>query len=224
MNAKIEDSAQVNERGNDGDLPRPFQIQSYLDLLQFPLIPVTCDKGISNVKRDICIPVVDAIVMPTIRSAEQISCAVELASRAKCQLLPLYTLEFPPELSYILAGLKPGQATPLALRPGPDGHHLLGLGAELPQSLPSPAALDISRKRNLGLLIGRMCGWTRVLFLDDDIRKLSVEKLSSAAALLDKYPVVGLQVKKYPDASVVGHVRRLTGQTRAVRLGRCSSG
>ena len=51
-----------------------------LDPLQFPLIPVTCDKGISNVTGDICIPVVDAIVMPTIRSAEQISCAVELAS------------------------------------------------------------------------------------------------------------------------------------------------
>ena len=44
------------------------------------------------------------------------------------------------------------------------------------------------------------------------IRKLSVAKLSSAAALLDDYPVVGLQVQKYPDASVVGHARRLTGR------------
>ncbi len=76
----------------------------------------------------------------------------------------------------------------------------------------SPAALDISRKRNLGLLIGRVCGWTRMLFLDDDIRKLNMEKLSAAAALLDEYPVVGLQVKKYPDASVVGHARRLAGR------------
>jgi len=51
-----------------------------------------------------------------------------------------------------------------------------------------------------------------MLFLDDDIRKLNVPKLSSAAALLDDYPVVGLQVKKYPDASVVGHARRLAGR------------
>ena len=72
--------------------------------------------------------------------------------------------------------------------------------------------LDISRKRNLGLLIGRVCRWTCMLFLDDDISKLNVPELSAAAALLVKYPVVGLQVRKYPDASVVGHARRLTGR------------
>ncbi|HEY6315686.1 MAG TPA: hypothetical protein VIY52_33425 [Streptosporangiaceae bacterium] len=101
----------------------------------------------------------------------------------------------------------------LAVRSGTK-NQLLDMGASLPQpqSLMSPCALDISRKRNLGLLIGRVRGWTRMLFLDDDIRKLSVAKLSSAAALLDDYPVVGLQVRKYPDASVVGHARRLTGR------------
>jgi hypothetical protein len=51
-----------------------------------------------------------------------------------------------------------------------------------------------------------------MLFLDDDIRRLNVAKLNSAAALLDEYPVVGLQVIKFPDASVVGHARRLTGR------------
>jgi len=91
-------------------------------------------------------------------------------------------------------------------------HDLLDLAADLRNSLVSSCALDISRKRNLGLLIGRACGWTRMLFLDDDIRRLNIEKLSSAAALLGKYPVVGLQVKKYPDASVVGHARRLGGR------------
>ena len=83
-------------------------------------------------------------------------------------------------------------------------HHLLDIGASLPQSLVAAPALDISRKRNLGLLVGRVCGWTRMLFLDDDIRKLHVAKLSSAAALLDDYPVVGLQVKKLPDAYLRG--------------------
>ena len=64
-----------------------------------------------------------------------------------------------------------------------------------------------------------------MLFLDDDIRKLNVAKLSSAAALLDDYPVVGLQVKKFPDASVVGHARRLAGRRQeAIHLGRFASG
>jgi hypothetical protein len=111
----------------------------------------------------------------------------------------------------VLDGLPLGRVTLLTV--GSDTtNDLLDLGASLPQSLRSSCAIDISRKRNLGLLIGHVCGWTRMLFLDDDIRRLNVAKLSSAAALLDDYPVVGLQVNKYQDASVVGHARRLTGR------------
>ncbi len=161
--------------------------------------------------RSVTVPLVDAIILPTIRTPEQISSAVELAGQAKCQLYALYTDNVPAGLLTALAQLKQDAVTPLAVRSDPQ-HHLLDLVADLPQSLASSAARDISRKRNVGLLIGRACGWTRMLFLDDDIRRLNVAKLSSAAALLDKFPVVGLQVKKYPDASVVGHARRLTGR------------
>jgi hypothetical protein len=196
---------------SDADPPRPFEISSYLDLLQFPKIPAT-GKEIPSGRRDISTPVVDAILVPTFRSAEQIKCAVDLASQARCELLLLYTDDFPSELPDVLAGLKRGQAVPLALRSELRNPHLLDLGADLPQSFASKAALDISRKRNLGLLIGRMRGWTRMLLLDDDIRQLTIEKLSAAAALLDEYPVVGLQVSKFPDASVVGHARRRNGR------------
>ena len=136
---------------------------------------------------------------------------MQFAAHARCHLIVVYTDTPPAGLPAVLDGLRPDQVTVLTVRSG-TRDRLLDLGASLPQSLVSPAALDISRKRNLGLLIGRVCGWTRMLFLDDDIRKLNVAKLSSAAALLDEYPVVGLQVKKYPDASVVGHARRLTGR------------
>ena len=156
-------------------------------------------------------PLVDAIVVPTFRSAEDLRPAALLAAKARCHLIAIYTDSPPAGLSDVLDGLRPGQVTLLTVRSGTQDH-LLDLGASLPQNHVSPAALDISRKRNLGLLIGRVCGWTRMLFLDDDIRKLNVAKLSSAAALLDDYPVVGLQVRKYPDASVVGHARRLTGR------------
>ena len=196
---------------NNGDPPRPFQISSYHDLLKSPQIPVT-SKDIPSGERNISTPVVDAIIVPTIRSAQQAKCVVDLASQVRCELLLLYTDDFPPGLPAVLAGLKQGEAIPLALRSGLRHPHLLDLGSELPQSFASAAALDISRKRNLGLLIGRMRGWTRVLLLDDDIRRLNIEKLSSAAALLDEYPVVGLQVHKFPDASVVGHARRRTGR------------
>ena len=161
--------------------------------------------------RAITEPLVDAIVVPTIRSAEKLRSVAQFAADTRCHLIMVYTDTPPAGLADILAGLRPDQVTLLTVRSSVrDG--LLDLGASLPQSLVSPAALDISRKRNLGLLIGRVCGWTRMFFLDDDIRKLNVAKLSSAAALLDNYPVVGLQVRKYPDASVVGHARRLTGR------------
>jgi hypothetical protein len=196
---------------SDADAPKPFQLQSYAKLLQFPEIP-PAGKDLPSGKRDISIPVVDAILVPTFRSAGQLSSAVELASRARCELLSLHTDDFPHGLPDVLARAREARVTSLALRSDLRDHRLLDLGADLPQSFAATAALDISRKRNLGLLIGRMRGWTRMFLLDDDIRRLNIEKLSAAAALLDRYPVVGLQVRKYPDASVVGHARRLTGR------------
>jgi hypothetical protein len=203
-------STELRETQSDAELPRPFDMQSYEDLLQFPDVPVaTID--IPSGKRAITEPLVDAIVVPTIRSAGHLYSALQLAAQARCHLIAVYTDTPPAGLSAVRAGLPPVQVTLLSVRTGTKDR-LLDLGASLPQSLVSPQALDISRKRNLGLLIGHVCRWQRMLFLDDDIRKLSVAKLSSAAALLDDYPVVGLQVRKFPDASVVGHARRLTSR------------
>jgi hypothetical protein len=203
-------SPELCEAESDGELLRPFQIQSYEDLLQFPDIPVSTIDTPSG-KRAITEPLVDAIVVPTIRGAEHLYSAVKLAAYARCHLVAVHTDRPPAGLSAVLDRFRLSRITLLTVRSDAE-HDLLDLGASLPQSLVSPAALDISRKRNLGLLLGRVCRWTRMLFLDDDIRKLNVPKLSAAAALLDDYPVVGLQVKKYPDASVVGHARRLTGR------------
>ena len=210
MSGIVEGDLLSGEKADDVEPSRPFQVQSYKHLLQFPEIPAGT-KATPSGNRNTAVPIIDAIIVPTVRSADQITSAVELALGARCQLVTLYTRNLPPGLPAILDRLEQGRATPLAL-PARVQHHLLDLAADLPQTLASASARDISRKRNLGLIIGRACGWTRMLFLDDDIRKLSVAKLSSAAALLDKYPVVGLQVNKYPDASVVGHARRLTGR------------
>jgi len=210
VTAKMIISPQLRKSEKDGETEGSFQIKSYDDLLQFPDIPVSTIDTPSG-KRAITKPLVDAIIVPTIRTAEQLRSAVQLAADARCHLILVYTDSLPDGLTDVLARLRPDQVTLLTVRTGARDR-LLDLGTCLPQSRVSAAALDIGRKRNLGLLIGRVCGWTRMLFLDDDVRRLSVAKLSAAAALLDSYPVVGLQVKKYPDASVVGHARRLTGR------------
>lgn len=202
MTATVEADARLTRAKSGGELPKPFQLKSYAHLLRFP--------EITEATPDVTDRRIDAIIVPTVRSPEQLRTAVRLAAEAGCQLITLYTDAFPAELSSVLDEMRPGMATALAVGSG-IVHRLLDLAAGLPQTVVSSCALDISRKRNLGLLIGRACGWTSMLFLDDDIRKVSGEKLRSAAKLLDEYPVVGLQVKKYPDASVVGHAWRLTG-------------
>jgi hypothetical protein len=193
-------------RDSCGEPLRPFQPELYPLLLRRPTL--RCAQHNIETSR-----VLDAIIVPTIRSAEQLRSAVKLASVSRSHLITLHTDRFPSELTSVLGKLGRGAVTPLALRSGAR-HPLLDLAANLPQTLRSSSAIDISRKRNLGLLIGRACGWTRMLLLDDDIQWLNIAKLRAAASCLreDKYPVVGIQVTdKYPDASVIGHARRMVG-------------
>jgi len=74
---------------------------------------------------------------------------------------------------------------------------------------------NLSLKRNLGLLIGRMSG-NKVFFLDDDIRNLSAGLLHRASAQLDRYAVAGFQPKSYPDNSAVCHANRLAGGEQGI--------
>ena len=78
---------------------------------------------------------------------------------------------------------------------------------------------DLSLKRNLGLLMARLVGWGKILFLDDDIGdtvdgaplSLPVGTARRLAAQLDAHQVAGLACREYPDNSVVCHARRLAG-------------
>ncbi len=210
MTVTIPDNAESRDSESDREPPRPFHLGSYAHLLQIApvLAGAEAESGARAHEAHDAGVVIDAIIVPTIRKVEELRSAVRLAKQLRCQLIALYTDKFPDGLSQALAEAKPGRATALALRSGA-GHRLLDLASTIPQTRVSNCALDISRKRNLGLLIGRACGWTRILFLDDDIRRLNVDKVRSAAALLRQYPIVGFQVTKFPDASVIGHARRI---------------
>src|SRR5579872_4892350 len=201
----IEDNTEYCGADAREEPPRPFESELYPKLLRRSAARPEQDK--TEAHR----PAVDAILVPTIRSAEQLRSAVKIAAKSGSHLVTLHTDSFPSRLASVLGELDRGSFTALALRSGAR-HSLLDLSADLPQTLHSPSALDISRKRNLGLLIGRACGWTRMLLLDDDIQWLNVDKLRAASSVLrgEKYPVVGIQVtNKYPDASVIGHARRM---------------
>lgn len=92
---------------------------------------------------------------------------------------------------------------------------------------------DLSLKRNLGLMIGRLAGWRTLLFLDDDIVDLRPGSIARAVGRLDQRAVVGMPAREYPDNSVVCHARRFIpgarqgvfvgGNAMAVRVDQCDA-
>jgi hypothetical protein len=75
---------------------------------------------------------------------------------------------------------------------------------------------DLSRKRNLGLLLGWLASWRTVLFLDDDISGLNPVHIARAVAALDYFAAVGMPARRFPDNSVVCHAHRLSGGKQGV--------
>jgi hypothetical protein len=78
---------------------------------------------------------------------------------------------------------------------------------------------DLSPKRNLGLLLSRMLGWNRVLYLDDDISGLRPDDIRQASGMLDVHNAVGLKVGGFPDHSVVCHAYRSAGGDQQAFIG-----
>jgi hypothetical protein len=75
---------------------------------------------------------------------------------------------------------------------------------------------DLSVKRNLGLLLSRLHGWNKVVFLDDDVEPSHTGNIHYLARQLDVHQVVGMTVHQHPDNSVVCHARRLAGLSQGV--------
>lgn len=88
-----------------------------------------------------------------------------------------------------------------------------------------PAALygreeaDLAIKRNVGLLYGRLAGFDKVLFLDDDIVDLTLSHRREAESVLHDYAVAGSVIDGFPDNSVVRHAQRLSGVEPGVSVG-----
>ncbi|MBO3751343.1 hypothetical protein J5X84_35165 [Streptosporangiaceae bacterium NEAU-GS5] len=135
--------------------------------------------------------------------------SAELAAKLGCPLVSLHS-------KWSLAGP--------AVRHVPPGTRLIAIDVEPPRlNLPDFAAdallsdspfwrgTDLATKRNAGLVLAKLMGWRRIVFLDDDIEVGSADELAKAAALLDRFEAVGMRIGGYPDNSVVCHAHRLTG-------------
>ena len=75
---------------------------------------------------------------------------------------------------------------------------------------------DLSKKRNLGLLLARLHGWNKIAFVDDDITLTKTDNVARLAGQLDAHQVAGMVLQEFPDNSVVCHARRLARMTQDV--------
>lgn len=207
MTSATPDDAESCDKGSIAGHTGLFRFPSHADLLHFPELPTgpvrAADKGSA----------VDAIIVPTIRGAEQLRPAADLAAQLRCPLIAIYSRRSSEELSSVHAEFKHRSVTVIDLpaRFPQKLQDLLAFDTNSHREGASYCPLDISRKRNLGLLLAKLCGWTKILFLDDDIRQLSAREMIRAASLLEEYPIVSFQVRNFPDNSVIGHAKRLAG-------------
>jgi hypothetical protein len=77
---------------------------------------------------------------------------------------------------------------------------------------------DLSAKRNIGLLLARLHGWNKIVFVDDDVTLSRTDNVARLAGQLGHYQVAGMIVSDYPDNSVVCHARRAAGLRQGVFL------
>ena len=126
-----------------------------------------------------CRGLLDAIIVPTIRPAS-LGPATMLASEIGCALVVLCST--PGQAGQALAACEAaGGETLVTYVPRSIDDDLLSfLTSAHPENDIEPSChVDIARKRNIGLLLARLCGWRTVMFLDDDIRDLTASAVSA---------------------------------------------
>jgi hypothetical protein len=154
---------------------------------------------------------IDAIIVPTARRPAYLAEAAALAQELSCTLVTLHSKQWTSVAK--AAPRLPSDVARISIDV-PDPSHVRLPDWETSRLLNGTVfarRTDLSAKRNLGLVLGRMLGWSRVLFLDDDITELKADDVRRASGLLSTHTAVGLQVGGFPDHSVVCHAYRQAG-------------
>jgi hypothetical protein len=148
---------------------------------------------------------VDAIIVPTVRPPAYLAESVALAQALDTTLVTLHSGKW-------TTAAKAAQHIPADV-------DLIAVDVPEPARLRLPdwetskllngtvfaRRTDLSAKRNLSLLLSHMLGWSRILFVDDDITNLNPDDVRKASGLLSTYNAVGLHIGGFPDHSVVCH-------------------
>lgn len=148
---------------------------------------------------------VDAIVVPAARSVESLGNALALATDLSCGVIVLCSGNVTATEAAVAGNA--AKASLIALDVGGEDYGLPQFETKkVPSRFARPS--DTSLKRNLGLVVAKVAGLERLLFLDDDIVGITRSGARAAAALAEWFDAVGLENKGYPDNSVVCHTYR----------------
>jgi glycosyltransferase involved in cell wall biosynthesis len=162
---------------------------------------------------------IDAIIVPTARRPAYLEKAAVLARALDCTLVTLHSKQW---TSAAKAAERLPRDVDLLAIDVPDPAYLrlpIWEASRLLAGTVFERRTDISAKRNLGLVLSRMLGWSRALFLDDDITGLNPDDVRRASGMLDTYNAVGLHVGGFPDHSVVCHAYRQAGGSQQSFIG-----
>lgn len=168
-----------------------------------PLVPVPSGSDVVGV---------DAVIVPAARPTESLRTAIALADELDATCLALCSnranaMEAAALGKEASARVVAVQTESLDVLPAFQSSTTLE-----DAGLRNDNAVDIALKRNLALLVARLSGWKRILFLDDDVTDVTADDVTAAAGLLHDYDAVGLENIGFPDNSVVCHANREVGR------------
>ncbi|MFG1906425.1 hypothetical protein [Kribbella sp. NPDC048928] len=155
----------------------------------------------------------DAIVVPTARPASALLPVIKLSARLNVPLVILCSRQA--QLTQVVDRVKRTFGARALVVQVPDDYRppcpAPLTSAERFQLASAGRSSDLSAKRNIGLLLGRLRGWSKILFLDDDVYGFGPRDIGRLAGYLDRHPVASMASTKFPDNSVVCHARRIVG-------------
>ena len=156
----------------------------------------------------------NAIVVPSARRASHLEHSIRLAAESGTLLVVLASRDCVADEVAFRAASAVGCRALVAEVPEGYGHEYLTHQTSAHADLRSANAgreSDLSLKRNIGLILARLMGWTKIVYLDDDIFGVNPLQLTKLSAQLEDHQVAGLMTREYPDNSVVCHAIRFCG-------------
>ena len=155
----------------------------------------------------------NAIIVPSARRAGHLEQAVQLAVQSSTLLVVLASRDSRADDVASVVASTPGCRALVVEVPADYGHEYFGHETSHRdfRSVNANRQSDLSLKRNIGLILARLLGWHKIMYLDDDVYGISPGHLTKMSAQLDNHQVAGLVTRNFPDNSVVCHANRLSG-------------